>query len=198
MYTKKELEYIVQMAELFLSTELDEDTRRMIESVHRKTKRNLSYVIRSYISEKELRDIKEVLRMDDETKELYKKTEEDMSQIGLFDSLKKRIGVIQSRLGDMFGQMKARLSEAEREAKKMKERIKLEMIENKEAKSNAEADRKADLDDRMDAAFLEVNRIEKFVNVLQKRYVSTDATHNDLRQSVSTARASIIKEGYTT
>ena len=97
-----------------------------------------------------------------------------------------------------FGQLKARLDEAEREAKKMKERLKAEMIENKEAKSNAEAERKAEVDDRMDAAFMEVNRIEKYVNMLQKRYVSTDATHNDLRQSVSTARASIIKEGYTT
>lgn len=198
MYTRKELEHIAQAAELFLTTDLDEDSRRTFESVLRKTKLNLSYAIRSFISEKEFKDMKEVLDMDDETKRLYANTRDDMSQIGLFDSLKKRIGVIQSRFGDMFGQLKARLDEAEREAKKMKERLKAEMIENKEAKSNAEADRKAEVDDRMDAAFMEVNRIEKYVNMLQKRYVSTDATHNDLRQSVSTARASIIKEGYTT
>lgn len=120
----------------------------------------------------------------------------DMASIVEFDGMKKTASALQSYLGDKVGRLSVFDDFAEREFKVQRNRIKEELLASGEAKSNAEAERKVEVDPRLDAPTEDLFRIKESFKQMQYKYKSLDKLHDDLRQSVSTGRNSIIKEGY--
>ena len=72
------------------------------------------------------------------------------------------------------------------------------LLDREMAKSNAEAERKAKVDPRYEVALGDYKEMLEVIYTTRNKYSTIDSVHDDLRQSVSTGRNSIIKEGYNT
>lgn len=126
----------------------------------------------------------------------YGKFAGDMSLINEYDRLKKESAVISDSIGDIEGQLRADLENAKKQLEIVLDRIKDDLIENDMARSLAEAERKARVDPRYESALEDYREFTKTTNVMRNKLSTMKDIHDDIRQSVSTGRNSIIKEGY--
>lgn len=126
----------------------------------------------------------------------YSKTAGDMSLIHEFDKMKKELAVLHDQIGDIEGRLRANVEFAKAELAVVFDRIKKEIIDSGDAKSNAEADRMARVDPRYMVALGDYKDYEEVANMMKNKAKTTSDTRDDIRQSISTARNSIIKEGY--
>lgn len=120
----------------------------------------------------------------------------DMGMINEYDRMKKEIAVLADSIGDVEGQLRAEAEIAKRELEVILEKVKDDLIGREEVKSNAEAERRAKTDMRYSVALEDYKELVKYATVIKNKYRSLVDTRDDLRQSVSTARNSIIAEGY--
>ena len=120
----------------------------------------------------------------------------DMGMINEYDRLKKEIGTVQDQLGDVEGQLRAAGEVIKKELDMIADRIKEDLLDRELAKSNAEAERKAKVDPRYEVALGDYKEMLEVIFTTRNKYSTVDSVHDDLRQSVSTGRNSIIKEGY--
>lgn len=67
---------------------------------------------------------------------------------------------------------------------------------DKEINKRPEAERKARVDPRYESALEDYREFTKTTNVMRNKLNTMKDIHDDIRQSVSTGRSSIIKEGY--
>lgn len=199
IFTRKEVAFLKYMMErVFKGNTYNQDEASTALGIYEKCLLDEKYRLPNWLTpdmkEKCASAVNDVNRVAEE----YAKFGGDMASIGEFDRMKKEVSAMQSYLGDKVGRLLVFESFAEREFKVQRNRIKEELIASGEAKSNAEADRKAEVDPRLDAPTEDLFRIKEASKQMQYKYRSIDKLHDDLRQSVSTGRNSIIKEGYNT
>lgn len=120
----------------------------------------------------------------------------DMGMINEYDRMKKEVAVIADSIGDADGTMRANEIAAKRELEVIFERIKGELVDEGIVKTNAEAERKAKMDSRYIVALEDYRELLVYTGKMKNKFKSIVDTRDDLRQSVSTSRNSIIAEGY--
>lgn len=122
----------------------------------------------------------------------------DMAMINEYDRIKKESAAITDALGDMEGQMRAEQEHAKKLVDAILDRVAQDLLDTGAAKSTAEASRKAKADARYLSALEDYNELSKWTYVVKNKFNTVMKTREDAKQSVSTARNSIIAEGYNT
>ena len=190
--TVEENEYLISKFLLVL-TEFAGDEREMflINSIHDKAVADMNYRLPSIINRERKRRVIELLKEGTRIIKDFSGYAGDMGMINEYDRLKKEIGTVQDQLGDVEGQLRAA-----GEVNMIADRIKEDLLDRELAKSNAEAERKAKVDPRYEVALGDYKEMLEVIFTTRNKYSTVDSVHDDLRQSVSTGRNSIIKEGY--
>lgn len=184
------------MAEMFMTNIEDPKQSARIHNIIDKCDACLSFRLKSRISPERKSRCNELVRAGAKMVSEYSGYAGDMGMINEYDRMKKEIAVISDSIGDVEGQLRADAEMAKRELEVVLERIKDDILANDEAKSNAEAERKAKTDMRFTVAMEDYGELVKYATVIKNKYRSLIDTRDDLRQSVSTARNSIVAEGY--
>lgn len=196
VFTERQMEMIIQMAEMIAENHSDMKESAAYMDIASRAKVAVDFRLQSKMPyEKRKRGLEVIGEANRLIKE-YAGYAGDMSLINEYDRLKKELSVIQSTLGDMDGQLRSDIERAKRETEVIMDRIKIDLVDNEIAKSNADAERRARVDDRYIMAMNDYDELVKFSNVVKNKYKVVSEVHDDVRQSVSTARNSIIKEGY--
>ena len=195
--TVEENEYLISKFLLVL-TEFAGDEREMflINSIHDKAVADMNYRLPSLISRERKRRVIELLKEGTRIIKDFSGYAGDMGMINEYDRLKKEIGTVQDQLGDVEGQLRAAGEVIKKELDMIADRIKEDLLDRELAKSNAEAERKAKVDPRYEVALGDYKEMLEVIFTTRNKYSTVDSVHDDLRQSVSTGRNSIIKEGY--
>lgn len=197
--TVEENEYLVGKLLLVLSEFAGDDKERaLINSIHDKAATDMEYRLPSLISKERKRICIQLIMEASKVIKDFAGYAGDMGMINEYDRLKKEVGVIQDRLGDIEGQLRAAGEVIKKELDIITDRIKEDLIDREMAKSNAEAERKAKVDPRYEVALGDYKEMLEVIYTTRNKYSTIDSVHDDLRQSVSTGRNSIIKEGYNT
>lgn len=195
--TAEENEYLVGKLLLVLSEFAgDEKEMMLINSIHDKAVTDMSYRLPSLISKEKKRRCVQLIKEGTRIIKDFSGYAGDMGMINEYDRLKKEIGVIQDQLGDVEGQLRAAGEVIKKELDIITDRIKEDLLDRELAKSNAEAERKARVDPRYEVALGDYKEMLEVIFTTRNKYSTIDSVHDDLRQSVSTGRNSIIKEGY--
>ena len=113
-----------------------------------------------------------------------------------YDRIKKEAAAITDAMGDVEGQLRADQEHAKKLLEACFDRVKQDLIDEEMAKSSAEAERKARVDDRYLCALEDYNELSKWTYTVRNKFSTLCKTREDAKQSVSTARNSIIAEGY--
>lgn len=195
--TVEENEYLISKFLLVL-TEFAGDEREMflINSIHDKAVADMNYRLPSLISRERKRRVIGLLKEGTRIIKDFSGYAGDMGMINEYDRLKKEIGTVQDQLGDVEGQLRAAGEVIKKELDMIADRIKEDLLDRELAKSNAEAERKAKVDPRYEVALGDYKEMLEVIFTTRNKYSTVDSVHDDLRQSVSTGRNSIIKEGY--
>lgn len=197
--TVEENEYLVGKLLLVLSEFAGDDKERaLINSIHNKAATDMEYRLPSLISKERKRICIQLIMEASKVIKDFAGYAGDMGMINEYDRLKKEVGVIQDRLGDIEGQLRAAGEVIKKELDIITDRIKEDLLDREMAKSNAEAERKAKVDPRYEVALGDYKEMLEVIYTTRNKYSTIDSVHDDLRQSVSTGRNSIIKEGYNT
>lgn len=197
--TVEENEYLVGKLLLVLSEFAGDDKERaLINSIHDKAATDMEYRLPSLISKEKKRICIQLIMEASKVIKDFAGYAGDMGMINEYDRLKKEVGVIQDRLGDIEGQLRAAGEVIKKELDIITDRIKEDLLDREMAKSNAEAERKAKVDPRYEVALGDYKEMLEVIYTTRNKYSTIDSVHDDLRQSVSTGRNSIIKEGYNT
>lgn len=197
LFTRKEVAFLKYMMErVFKGNIYNQDEAKTALGIYEKCILDEQYRLPNWLTPEMRESCASIANEINKLADDYANYGGDMASIGEFDTMKKSVSAMQSYLGDKVGRLLVFEGFAEREFKVQRNRIKEELIASGEAKSNAEADRKADVDPRLDAPTEDLFRIKEASKQMQYKYRSIDKLHDDLRQSVSTGRNSIIKEGY--
>lgn len=197
--TMEENEYLVGKLLLVLSEFAGDDKERaLINSIHDKAATDMEYRLPSLISKERKRICIQLIMEASKVIKDFAGYAGDMGMINEYDRLKKEVGVIQDRLGDIEGQLRAAGEVIKKELDIITDRIKEDLLDREMAKSNAEAERKAKVDPRYEVALGDYKEMLEVIYTTRNKYSTIDSVHDDLRQSVSTGRNSIIKEGYNT
>lgn len=195
--TAEENEYLVGKLLLVLSEFAgDEKEMMLINSIHDKAVTDMNYRLPSLISKEKKRRCVQLIKEGTRIIKDFSGYAGDMGMINEYDRLKKEIGVIQDQLGDVEGQLRAAGEVIKKELDIVTDRIKEDLLDRELAKSNAEAERKARVDPRYEVALGDYKEMLEVIFTTRNKYSTIDSVHDDLRQSVSTGRNSIIKEGY--
>lgn len=195
--TVEENEYLVGKLLLVLSEFAGDDKERaLINSIHDKAATDMEYRLPSLISKEKKRICIQLIMEASKVIKDFAGYAGDMGMINEYDRLKKEVGVIQDRLGDIEGQLRAAGEVIKKELDIITDRIKEDLLDREMAKSNAEAERKAKVDPRYEVALGDYKEMLEVIFTTRNKYSTVDSVHDDLRQSVSTGRNSIIKEGY--
>lgn len=195
----EENEYLVGKLLLVLSEFAGDDKERaLINSIHDKAATDMEYRLPSLISKERKRICIQLIMEASKVIKDFAGYAGDMGMINEYDRLKKEVGVIQDRLGDIEGQLRAAGEVIKKELDIITDRIKEDLLDREMAKSNAEAERKAKVDPRYEVALGDYKEMLEVIYTTRNKYSTIDSVHDDLRQSVSTGRNSIIKEGYNT
>lgn len=194
--TYEETEDIIHLLSVFSESLEDERMRIRYNDIADKLKLCQDFRLQTRLTkEKKHRCIELVNECRRVTQE-YSKTAGDMSLIHEFDRMKKELAVLHDQIGDIEGQLRANVEFAKAELAVVFDRIKKEIIDTEEARSNAEADRMARVDARYMLALGDLKDYEGVANLMKNKAKTSSDTRDDIRQSISTARNSIIKEGY--
>lgn len=197
--TVEENEYLVGKLLLVLSEFAGDDKERaLINSIYDKAATDMEYRLPSLISKERKRICIQLIMEASKVIKDFAGYAGDMGMINEYDRLKKEVGVIQDRLGDIEGQLRAAGEVIKKELDIITDRIKEDLLDREMAKSNAEAERKAKVDPRYEVALGDYKEMLEVIYTTRNKYSTIDSVHDDLRQSVSTGRNSIIKEGYNT
>lgn len=197
--TVEESEYLISKF-LMVLTEfaVDEKEMALINSIHDKAVTDMNYRLPSLISRDKKRRCIQLITEGTRIIKDFAGYAGDMGMINEYDRLKKEVGVIQDQLGDVEGQLRAAGEVIKKEFDIIADRIKEDLLDSGMAKSNAEAERKARVDPRYEVALGDYKEMLEVIYTTRNKYSTIDSVHDDLRQSVSTGRNSIIKEGYNT
>ena len=189
--TVEENEYLISKFLLVL-TEFAGDEREMflINSIHDKAVADMNYRLPSLISRERKRRVIELLKEGTRIIKDFSGYAGDMGMINEYDRLKKEIGTVQDQLGDVEGQLRAAGEVIKKELDMIADRIKEDLLDRDLAKSNAK------VDPRYEVALGDYKEMLEVIFTTRNKYSTVDSVHDDLRQSVSTGRNSIIKEGY--
>lgn len=197
--TVEENEYLVgKLLLVFSEFAGDDKERALINSIHDKAATDMEYRLPSLISKERKRICIQLIMEASKVIKDFAGYAGDMGMINEYDRLKKEVGVIQDRLGDIEGQLRAAGEVIKKELDIITDRIKEDLLDREMAKSNAEAERKAKVDPRYEVALGDYKEMLEVIYTTRNKYSTIDSVHDDLRQSVSTGRNSIIKEGYNT
>lgn len=196
---KTEVEFLKRVfGMLFENYPIDSKEVFIAKSIEEKADMDLDFRLPSRISNENRRKCVDLMKEIDAVVSEYASYAGDMSLINEYDRMKKYVSAAQNRLGDMEGSVRAFSEMAAKELESAIMRIKEEILDGGDAKTNAEAERKAKIDPRLDGAVKDYKDLLELSYRLKNKYRAIDRLHDDLRQSISTARSSIIKEGYTT
>lgn len=195
--TVEENEYLISKF-LMVLTEFagDDRERAIINSIHDKAVTDMEYRLPSLISREKKQRVVYLIKEGTRIIKDYSGYAGDMGMINEYDRLKKEIGVIQDQLGDVEGQLRAAGEVVKKEFDIVADRIKDDLLDRGMAKSNTDAERKARIDPRYEVALGDYKEMLEVIYTTRNKYSTIDSVHDDLRQSVSTGRNSIIKEGY--
>lgn len=136
--------------------------------------------------------IKEVSRFSTE----YAGYAGDMGMINEYDKMKKEISVLADSIGDVEGQIRAEAEIAKKQLDSIFDAVRTELQDNEIAKNVGDAERRARADIRYTSALEDYKDLLKYAYVMKNAYRNIVDTRDDIRQSISTARNSIIAEGY--
>lgn len=194
--TYEENELLIQIVEM-LSENYDGNRERiMLAKLADKFKIYKDYKIGIRLNKDQKKRCLDLIREASRIVDEYRGLKGDMSLINEYDRLKKESSAVSDAIGDIEGQLRADVDIAKKQLDIILDRIKEDLIENEEAKSLSEADRKAKVDPRYESALEDYREFTKMTNVMRNKLNTMKDIHDDIRQSVSTARNSIIKEGY--
>lgn len=196
-FTQRELELLEHSIGLITESIVDEKTSFEYNKIYEKIKISLEYKLSTRMTPAKKRRCEELVKTASALILEYSGYSGDMGMINEYDRLKKEIGVICDSIGDVEGQLRADCEAAKRQLDVILDRIKDDLLAHEEAKSNAEAERKARVDTRYESAMEDYRVLCKYTNVIKNKFKALSDTRDDVRQSVSTARNSIIAEGYT-
>lgn len=191
-----EMETAKSAMEMFLVNVDDARIRQILQGFVDKCQMCLDMKLSLTLSEKKKQRCRELVAQGSELARKFSGYAGDMGMINEFDLLKKEAVNIADSLGDTEGSLRADAEAAKRELEVILDRIKEEYISEGEVKSNAEAERKAKLDMRYTTALEDFRELTRYTYVIKNKFKNVADTRDDIRQSISTARNSIIAEGY--
>lgn len=174
----------------------DEKMKIMLNNIVDKIKVDEEYRLPSLISKQKKKRCINLIKAGSAVIKEFSEFAGDMGMIVEYDRLKKEVAVIQDQIGDIEGQLRAAGEVVKKELDIITDRIKEDLIASEVVKSNAEAERKARIDPRYEVALGDYKEMLEFIFTTRNKFNTIDSVHDDLRQSVSTGRNSIIKEGY--
>lgn len=195
--TYEENELLIQIVEMLSENYEGNRERIMLAKLADKFKIYKDYKIGIRLNKEQKKRCLDLIREASRIVDEYRGLKGDMSLINEYDRLKKESSAVSDAIGDIEGQLRADVDIAKKQLDIILDRIKEDLIENEEAKSLSEADRKAKVDPRYESALEDYREFTKMTNVMRNKLNTMKDIHDDIRQSVSTARNSIIKEGYT-
>lgn len=195
--TLEETELLITISELFAENHDDAKMSMKITNIVDKLKIYNDFRLESRVTPAKKQRCINLMKEASRIIEEYAQYAGDMGLINEYDRLKKESGVILNSVGDAEGQLRADQESAKRELDVILDRVKEDLLENEEAKSNAEAERKAKVDPRFMIALEEYRDCIAVGNVMKNKFKVLDGVSDNIRQSVSSARTSIVKEGYT-
>lgn len=194
--TYEENELLIQIVEMLSENYEGNRERIMLAKLADKFKIYKDYKIGIRLNKDQKKRCLDLIREASRIVDEYRGLKGDMSLINEYDRLKKESSAVSDVIGDIEGQLRADVDIAKKQLDIILDRIKEDLIENEEAKSLSEADRKAKVDPRYESALEDYREFTKMTNVMRNKLNTMKDIHDDIRQSVSTARNSIIKEGY--
>lgn len=194
--TYEENELLIQIVEMLSENYEGNRERIMLAKLADKFKIYKDYKISIRLNKDQKKRCLDLIREASRIVDEYRGLKGDMSLINEYDRLKKESSAVSDAIGDIEGQLRADVDIAKKQLDIILDRIKEDLIENEEAKSLSEADRKAKVDPRYESALEDYREFTKMTNVMRNKLNTMKDIHDDIRQSVSTARNSIIKEGY--
>ena len=195
-FNTKQIEMIKDVFELFIVNMDDKKSMLMAQSIIDNCDECLKFKIGTIVTDTKKRRCIELLKAASEITKEYAQYAGDMAMINEYDKLKKECAVIADSIGDVEGQLRADSEAAKRGLDVVLDRIKRDLIDRGEAKSNAEAERMARVDDRYNVAMEDYRELCSVTYTMKNKFKNLVDTRDDLRQSVSTSRNSIIAEGY--
>lgn len=194
--TYEENELLIQIVEMLSENYEGNRERIMLAKLADKFKIYKDYKIGIRLNKDQKKRCLDLIREASRIVDEYRGLKGDMSLINEYDRLKKESSAVSDAIGDIEGQLRADVDIAKKQLDIILDRIKEDLIENEGAKSLSEADRKAKVDPRYESALEDYREFTKMTNVMRNKLNTMKDIHDDIRQSVSTARNSIIKEGY--
>lgn len=194
--TYEENELLIQIVEMLSENYEGNRERIMLAKLADKFKIYKDYKIGIRLNKDQKKRCLDLIREASRIVDEYRGLKGDMSLINEYDRLKKESSAVSDAIGDIEGQLRADVDIAKKQLDIILDRIKEDLIENEEAKSLSEADRKAKVDPRYESALEDYREFTEMTNVMRNKLNTMKDIHDDIRQSVSTARNSIIKEGY--
>ena len=194
--TYEENELLIQIVEMLSENYEGNRERIMLAKLADKFKIYKDYKIGIRLNKDQKKRCLDLIREASRIVDEYRGLKGDMSLINEYDRLKKESSAVSDAIGDIEGQLRADVDIAKKQLDIILDRIKEDLIENEEAKSLSEADRKAKVDPRYESALEDYREFTKMTNVMRNKLNTMKDIHDDIRQAVSTARNSIIKEGY--
>lgn len=194
---RNEIDALIHAAGFIAEQSDDEKYTLLMLGIADKLKTIQSFGITVALTADKKKRIRALLDQASETSLKYSSYAGDMGMINEYDMIKKEAAAISDALGDVEGQLRADQEHAKKLLDANMDRIKQDLIDNGEAKSSAEAERKARSDDRYLSALEDYNELSKWTYTVKNKFNTLLKTREDAKQSVSTARNSIIAEGYT-
>lgn len=195
-FNREELESIKTMAEMFMVNVDDPKQSARLHNIVAKCEACLDFKLRSKISPEVKKKCDYYIREGDRVSKEYNRYSGDMGLINEFDALKKLVAVMADSIGDLEGRLRADSEIAKRELETILDRIKEDLLAKEEAKSVTEAERKAKNDMRYLSAVEDYRELLVYASIIKNKYRNFVDLRDDIRQSISTARNSIIAEGY--
>lgn len=195
-FNSSDIETIKTVLELFMANVDDPKESAKLHNIMDKCDACLSMRLSAKLSDERKARCRELVRAGSKVASEYSGYAGDMGMINEYDRMKKEAAVLADSIGDAEGQLRAEAEFAKRELEVILERIKDDVLERGEAKSNSEAERRAKTDMRYSVAMADYKELVRYATVIKNKYRGVLDTRDDIRQSVSSARNSIIAEGY--
>lgn len=191
-----EMETAKSAIEMFLVNVEDKKLRMVLQSFVDKCQMCIDMKLSLRLTEAKKAKYRRLVAQGSELASKYSRYAGDMGMINEFDLMKKEATNVADSLGDAEGALRADSEAAKREMEVILDRIKEELINEESVKSNAEAERRAKMDMRYTTALEDYRELLTCTYVIRNKFKNVTDTRDDIRQSVSTARNSIISEGY--
>lgn len=192
----KEIEALIQASGMIAEQSEDEKYSLFMQNICDKLKVIKAFGLTVKLSPERKKRIRVLLDQASSTSLEYSQYAGDMSMINEYDRIKKEAAAITDAMGDVEGQLRADQEHAKKLLEACFDRVKQDLIDEEMAKSSAEAERKARVDDRYLCALEDYNELSKWTYTVRNKFSTLCKTREDAKQSVSTARNSIIAEGY--